>query len=259
MQGLLHVVIGDEDADAAQAQLFDDALNVLHRDGVDPGKRFVEQDELWVRCQCPRNFRPPAFAAAQHVAVGLADLLQTEFADQLLEPVFLLGFGQRLQFEDGHDVVLHRELSKNRGFLRQVSDSHSPALVHGQVCDLLAVDEDPTRIRLHQADDGVKAGCLARTVWSEQAHHFTGVDLKGHTVDHPAFAVLLHQSFCAQGGWGVDCFHGSKIRTLLCQMPTENPSRIPRLAGSAKGRSVRHTPSTRKTPKMFSKPTLHSE
>ena len=47
-QRLMHVVVGDEHADVFALQLEDDALDVLHGDGVDTGERLVQEDEVGV-------------------------------------------------------------------------------------------------------------------------------------------------------------------------------------------------------------------
>ena len=49
VQRFLHIVVGDEDTDVLGTQLFHNALDVFHRDGVHAGKWLVEEDELWVR------------------------------------------------------------------------------------------------------------------------------------------------------------------------------------------------------------------
>src|SRR5215831_2432293 len=45
-QGFAHVVVGDQHADPAVAEVKDDLLDVRHRDRIDAGKRLVEQDEF---------------------------------------------------------------------------------------------------------------------------------------------------------------------------------------------------------------------
>src|SRR5258705_12194515 len=59
---LAHVVVGDEDADAALLEEADDLLDVEHRDRVDAGERLVEQDEARVRGERARDLdaAPPA-------------------------------------------------------------------------------------------------------------------------------------------------------------------------------------------------------
>ena len=63
MRKVLHVVVGDEHADAFVPQLIDDALDVFHGDGVDPGEGFVEQDEGGAGREGTGNFSASPLAA----------------------------------------------------------------------------------------------------------------------------------------------------------------------------------------------------
>src|SRR5215475_3286760 len=45
-QGFTDVVVGDQHADAAIAEVKDDLLDIRHRDWIDAGKWLVEQDEF---------------------------------------------------------------------------------------------------------------------------------------------------------------------------------------------------------------------
>ena len=85
VKGFLDVVIGDQDADAFGPQLRDDVLDVLDGDGIDPGKRFIEENETGVRSEGPGDFRPPLLAAAEDIAAVVPDVGQAEFFEQFLE------------------------------------------------------------------------------------------------------------------------------------------------------------------------------
>ena len=62
-EGLADVVVRDEDADAALTQVANDALDVEHRDRVDAGEGFVEQDEQRVGGQRPGDLDAASLAA----------------------------------------------------------------------------------------------------------------------------------------------------------------------------------------------------
>src|SRR5207244_11667983 len=62
-QGFSNVVVRDEDADSAVAQMKDDFLNVRHRDGIDARERLVEQDEFGRHDARPGNFSPSPLAS----------------------------------------------------------------------------------------------------------------------------------------------------------------------------------------------------
>lgn len=60
-QCFTHVVVSDQYAQAAVAQVLNDAFNVDNRDRVNPGKRFVEQNKFRIRSQCAGNFYTATF------------------------------------------------------------------------------------------------------------------------------------------------------------------------------------------------------
>src|SRR5215831_15122500 len=66
-QGLAHVVVGDEDADAALAEPADDLLDVADRDRIDAGERLVEQEVLGRGDQRARDLEPPPLTARERV------------------------------------------------------------------------------------------------------------------------------------------------------------------------------------------------
>src|SRR5687767_11186707 len=66
-QGLAHVVIGDQHADLARAEMGDDLLDVDDRYGIDARERLVEQDEFRLRGQRAANLETAPFAARKGV------------------------------------------------------------------------------------------------------------------------------------------------------------------------------------------------
>src|SRR5687767_2023418 len=62
-----HVVVGDDHADPARFQLFDDLLDVDHRDRIDARERLVEQHELRVEHERARDLDATALATRERV------------------------------------------------------------------------------------------------------------------------------------------------------------------------------------------------
>lgn len=92
-QRLLHVMVGDEDADVAVLQSPHDMLDVLHGNRVDTGKWLVEHDELRVDGQATGYLRTTALTTRQTVTLVLAHLLQAELGDKALQLVQLFAGG----------------------------------------------------------------------------------------------------------------------------------------------------------------------
>ena len=57
IEGLTDIVVGDQHANALGLEVVDDLFDVAHRDRIDTGKGFVEQDELGCRGQCAGEVR----------------------------------------------------------------------------------------------------------------------------------------------------------------------------------------------------------
>src|SRR5690554_887159 len=191
-QGLADIVIGNKHADTATFQVANNLLDIAHRDGIDSGKRLVEQDKLGVGRQRTGNFYTPPLASRQGhpeavLDVGNMKLLQQGF--QSLQS--LLAVEVAPGFENGEDIIAHRELAKYRGFLGQVADTGAGTAMDGRARQVLFVDKDPALIGCHQTGDHIKAGGLAGAIGAQQTDNLTAVDLQRDIDHHLAALVAL--------------------------------------------------------------------
>lgn len=85
-------MVGDENAYVAVLQFPHNVLNVLHGNGVNARKWFVEHDKLWVDSQTASNLSTSALTARQLVAKVLAHFLQSKFGYQTFEFLFAILF-----------------------------------------------------------------------------------------------------------------------------------------------------------------------
>src|SRR5260363_284344 len=67
---LAHIVIGHENANIAPLQKADDFLDFQYRNRINPGKRFIQQNEFRVCRQRARNFNAAARAAMAFAGKG---------------------------------------------------------------------------------------------------------------------------------------------------------------------------------------------
>jgi hypothetical protein len=96
--------------------------------------------------------------------------------------------------QNGQDVLLHRQLAKYRGFLRQVTDPAPGALVHRQRGHIAARKADRAGIGPDQAHHHVEAGRLPSPIRPQQPHDFPFTDMDGNAVHDRASAVRLSQT-----------------------------------------------------------------
>src|SRR5690625_925701 len=191
IEGLAYVVVGDEDADAALAQMADDLLDIMHGNRVDAGEGFIEQNEGGVRRQGTGDFHAAPLAPGQAHAEVFANMREVKLLQQLLGFLLALLPRQFARLENGQQVVDDAQLAEDRGLLGQVADAVAGPAVQGQGGDVLAVDLHAAMLLPGQPDDHVETGGFAGAVGAEQADDLATVDLKGHVLHDLATAITL--------------------------------------------------------------------
>src|SRR2546421_3900932 len=93
-EGFAHIMISNQDPDAAAAQVDEYTLNIVAGLGIDSGKRFVQENELRLSRQRASNFSTPAFASGQGIAAGVAHVFDAELLKQLFDAFALLSAAQ---------------------------------------------------------------------------------------------------------------------------------------------------------------------
>src|SRR3954465_2157758 len=77
------LVVGDQNGYAAVAQVANDRLNAIDCDGVDASKRFVEQNDLWIRHKRAGDLQASSFTAGKGHRLALPEFLDTKLFQQL--------------------------------------------------------------------------------------------------------------------------------------------------------------------------------
>ena len=83
---------------------------------------------------------------------------------------------------------------------RQVADAQARAAIHRQGGDVGVVEQDGTRVRLHQPHDHVEGGGLAGTVGTQQPHRLAAPDADRHVPHDRALLVGLAEPPADQPG-----------------------------------------------------------
>ena len=163
-QRLAHVVIGDQNANAALLEETDDALDFDHRDRIDAGKGLIKQDEAGLRRQGASDLDATALTTRQGQCRRLAQVLDAQVLQQTRQTLLDLVLGQwlariiALQLKYRPHILFNIELAKNGGLLRQVTQPQAGSAVNRHVGNRLAINRDVTRAGLHEADNHVE-GC----------------------------------------------------------------------------------------------------
>ena len=144
-QRLAHLVVGDQHADAGAAQIRDNFLNIHHGQRVNAGKGLVQKHEGRLENQGARDFQAAPLAAGKRVGPVASHGFQSHLRQQLLcafAPL-LRRNRQRLQYRQ--EILFHRQLAEHRRLLGKVADAAASPQVHGEVGDIVPVQEDATR------------------------------------------------------------------------------------------------------------------
>ena len=109
--------------------------------------------------------------------------------------------GQRQRLEYRQQILLDRELAKDRGFLRQIADTAARTLIQRQHRDVVATQGDGAGVGPQQAYQHVEGSGLAGAVGPEQPDHFALADVYVDVVDDDAAAIALGQAVPLKRGF----------------------------------------------------------
>ena len=141
-EGLAHVVVGDQNTNAAGLKIGDDLLKLEHGNRINPGKRLVKQDERRRNTEATRDLDAATFSTRQSVSAILADNPKTELIDERFHALTTLVPRDWLGFQHRQDIVLDGELTEDRRLLRQVADTEVPGTkLHRNIGNFLIVDD----------------------------------------------------------------------------------------------------------------------
>src|SRR5256885_13771089 len=84
-QGFAHIMVSDQDADAAVRQLADDALDIEHGQRIHARKRLVQEHEARLGRERAGDLDAPPLPARERHAEGSAHVADAQLLEQLLE------------------------------------------------------------------------------------------------------------------------------------------------------------------------------
>ncbi|MNI85800.1 hypothetical protein D3C73_1428240 [compost metagenome] len=112
-------MVGDQHAQSAVAQVFNDTFDINNGDRVNARKWFVQQDKFRICSQCTSDFHTATFPPGQRLSQAVPQVFDMELFHQFVSTIFALFAGEivtNLQYR--HQVIKHAQTTKNRGFLR---------------------------------------------------------------------------------------------------------------------------------------------
>ena len=167
LHGLLLVVRDEDTRDAEPVdRLPQPATELLAHLRVDGGERFVEQQELRLRCERPRERDALALPAGKLHRIPRAEPREPDELQQLIDARPALRLRHLLDLQAERDVLTHRHVTEQRVALKDEADA---ALPRREVIHAAAADEDLSAIRRLEPSDHAQNRRLAAAGRAEQA------------------------------------------------------------------------------------------
>ncbi len=137
--------------------------------GSTPAKGSSSSMKIGVGGQRAGDLDAAAFAARQRQGIGIGEVRDAEFVEQLRRAALALALRERdsALSSTARMLPFDAQAAEDRGLLRQVADAEPPALEQRQARDGVAVEPDLALVGLEQAHDHGEDRGLAGAVGSE--------------------------------------------------------------------------------------------
>lgn len=185
-KGFADVVIGDQDAHTPITKHLDELLKVGHGQGIDPGKRFIQQEisrSLKTDGKGTGDFTTTAFPTRELITTAVQERTEVKVINQLMQALATLRAGETALCQNQFQVLPHRELTENTRFLRQITNTESRPLWHRQTGDRVTIEKDLTTVRTQESDHQIEGGGLASAIRSKQADHLARIKGDGEVTN----------------------------------------------------------------------------
>ncbi len=186
--GLVEVVGREHDRGAPVLQRADQVPELPPRLGVEAGGRLVEEEQLGPADDPEGHVEPPALAAGELVAAGVALLGQADGLDHLLRRRAGRGSTRRSGATASATVRSARSLADCSTMPRRARQSRSP------VVRVVAQHLDVPAVALAVALEDLHGRRLAGAVGAEQGDALADLDVEVEAVDGRQVAVVLGEA-----------------------------------------------------------------
>ena len=198
-----HVMVRDQNSDAPFPEIGHQVPDITHRDRIDPGKRFVQQQVFRICRQASGDFDPAALPARKSQRGRAAQMFDGKLGKQFFEsfaPLVAIFLGD---IQNRDDVVFYGKPAKDRHLLGQIADSQLGAAVHRQRRGIAPIDVHMPAFRKDQPRNRIERGGFARAVRAQQRHNLAPVQFHRKVADHHALAIGLAQVVHPQTGLSI--------------------------------------------------------
>src|SRR6266581_985889 len=234
----VHVVLDDRDRLAHLLKPVDVVEQVLEQRPVDAGRRLVEQDQVRIGHEGPRELQELLLPVGEAPAVLGAQGREVDERDELLGPLARDPVGHP---ERGHreHVFENRHLPEDARDLERPRDALAEDLVGLEAGEVLSVVDHLAAVGLEEARQEVERRRLARAVGADEAGDLAAGDGEAAAVDRPDPAEGLLQ---------IAGLEGDRVgaRSLQWTMPLRTQPRS--MASPMRPRGMKRATRTMKRP-----------
>ena len=92
-EGLTDVMVGNQNAETAVAQVLNDAFNIDNGDRIHAGKGFIQKNKFRIRRNRAGDFDAAAFTTGERLTEAVAQVLNMKLLHQLFSAIFPLFAG----------------------------------------------------------------------------------------------------------------------------------------------------------------------
>ena len=195
--GKCHVLFHQQDTHAALTQRADGAHDLLDHQRRQPGGRLIQNQQLRLQQQCPRQRNHLLFASTHEINRIVDALAQEREQRQRVfdtEAMLSRRDGARAQRAE-RQVLAGGHIAEQVAAFKHHTDPTPHALVCRQSRDVRPLMQDAPGSRRHQSAQRGHQRALARAVGADHGHGFSGSNAQRHIAQHRNFAVTGSEIF----------------------------------------------------------------
>src|SRR6266850_422421 len=193
------VLLGEEDREPVGLEPTDLLLQVIDHERCEPLGGLVEEQELRVPHEGPRDREHLLLAARQKAAGPVAQ--RPEGREQIEHPLRREAARTRALLGDV-EVLPHRQIGEDPAILGNEADAEPGGTERRLARDVAALPHDPAARRRRESHDRAHSRGLADAVAPEQTDALARRDPEGYTEQHPGQAVRRVNVLDGEDGLG---------------------------------------------------------
>src|SRR2546427_4507311 len=188
-QTIHHVLLDQEHRDAAFSHLLNLLENLFHHFRRQAQRGFIEEKQLRLSHQRPRDGHHLLLATGERTGKLLAALFESRKKIELLVHRLLEVRPGSPDVRAQGEIFFHTHMGKKLATLGDVADPAFHDLVWRNFRDILTEKAHGAALGSHQAGDDPEGRCLTGAIRSDQGHDLAGVNLQGDIKQRLKIAV----------------------------------------------------------------------